>query len=311
MTISDLGDIGLTRRQFVQAAVSSGAAGLLANAEEKVPVQPFPAGSDWPRYRHDAELSGASTLRGGLAEAPGVAWSLDLGGPHVPSESIVVRDVTGDGRDEFLTLGADAVACRDSRGRLLWKLDNFLSPTIVDILDFAGDGSRGILLTTTRAGKVVTYLVNGQTGKANHLWLDENNFGGHLRIGKLLPGVQGLQIVATASGQTPPAPHGGDVRLVSFERGLDRPHFRIRQHVTGVFYSPLILVADLDGNGDEEIVVISHEQLWAFDPRDGRQRFYAAYAPSIRTYLATVAAIKLQASDACPALVMINPSLPG
>src|SRR5438105_4861613 len=221
MTSSDLRDPSLTRREFVQAALYSGAAGLLADAEEKPPARPFLAGSDWPMYRHDAELSGASTLRGGLAEAPKVAWSLDLGGPHVPAESILVRDVTGDGRDEFLILSADSVACRDSRGRLLWKLDNFLNPTLSDILDFAGDGSRGILLTTTRAGKVDTYLVNGLTGKANHLWLDENNFGGHTRVGKLLSGVQGVQIVATASGQTPPAPQGGDVRLVSFERGLD------------------------------------------------------------------------------------------
>ena len=125
-----------------------------------------------------------------------MAWSLDLGGPHVPSESVVVRDVTGDGRDEFLTLAADSVTCRDSRGQLLWKLDNFLNPTILDVLDFAGDGSRGILLTTTRAGKVDTYMVSGRTGKATHLWLDENNFGGHTRIGKLLPGVAGVQIAA-------------------------------------------------------------------------------------------------------------------
>jgi len=118
-------------------------------------------------------------------------------------------------------VGADSIACRDNRGRLLWRLDNLLNLTIIDILDFAGDGSRGILMTTTRAGKVDTYIVNGLTGKANHLWLDENNFGGHTRIGRLLPDVPGVQIAATASGQTPPAPHGGDVRLVSFEEGLD------------------------------------------------------------------------------------------
>src|SRR5439155_11503751 len=131
-------------------------------------------------------------------------------------------------------------------------------------------------------------------GKANHLWLDENNCGGHTRVGKLLPGVGGVQIVATASGQTPPAPQGGDVRLVSFERGLDQPHFRIRQHVTGVFYSPLILVADLDGDGREELVVVSHEQIWAFDPTSGKQTFHAAYAPAIRTYMATAPVVKLK-----------------
>src|SRR4029078_1793438 len=135
-------------------------------AEEKPAAPTFQAGSDWPTYRHDPALTAASPIKGGPAPAPRVAWPLDLGGPRVPSESVVVRDVTGDGRDEFLTLAADAVTCRDSRGRLLWKLDAFLNPTILDVLDFAGDGSRGILLTTSRAGKVDTHVVSGRTGKA-------------------------------------------------------------------------------------------------------------------------------------------------
>ena len=182
----------------MQGAVCAGAAGLVAG-EEKFPVPTFLAGSDWPMYRHDPALTAASPIRGGLAEVPRVAWSLELGGPHVPSESVVVRDVTGDGRDEFLTLAVDTVTCRDSRGRLLGKLDNFLNPAILDVLDFAGDGSRGILLTTSRAGKVDTYLVSGRTGKATHLWLDENNFGGHTRVGKLLPAWPGCK------SPTPPA----------------------------------------------------------------------------------------------------------
>jgi len=46
--------------------------------------------------------------------------------------------------------------------------------------------------------------------------------------------------------------------------------------VTGVFYSPLILIADLDGDGNDEVVAISHEQIWAFDAKKGGQKFYAA-----------------------------------
>jgi hypothetical protein len=154
-------------------------------------------------------------------------------------------------------------------------------------------------------------MVSGRTGMATPLWRDENNFGGQIRIGRLLPDVAGVQVASTASGQTPSGVQGGDVRLVSFERGLDFPHFQVRHYLAGVVYSPVILFADLDGDGSQEMVVISHEQIWAFDPRSGRQTFYAAYGPSIRTYWATVAAIKLQPKDHCPALVMINPFLPG
>lgn len=273
--------------------------------------EPSLTGGDWPMYRRDPALTAASPLRGGFKTPPDIAWSLDLGGPHVPAESVIVRDFDGDGVDGFLTLGGDTVTCRDSRGRVVWRVEDFLNPNVLDVRDFAGDGSRGILLTTANAGRVDTYMIAGKTGNPVHLWRDENNFGGHTRIGRLLASVGGVQIAATASGQTPPAPHGGEVRLVSFEQGLDRPHFHVRQHVTGAIYSPLILFADLDGDDHDEMVVVSHEQIWAFDPRTGRETFYAAYGPSIRTYRATVAAVKLHPTDRCPALVMINPFVPG
>lgn len=307
----------LTRREFVQGTLLAGAAGLAgtgglaASARGEPLAETSAVATDWPMYRHDTALSATASFQGGFSEAPRVAWSLDLGGPNVSAEYVIVRDVTGEGREDFLTISSDCVTCRDARGNVRWKLENYLNVSVVQILDFADDGSRGILLTTYRAGKIDTYMVNGRTGKSTHLWLDQNNFGGHTRVGKLLASVPGLQIASTASGQTPPAEQGGDVRLVSFEHGLDNPNFRIRQHVTGVFYSPLILIVDLDGDGQEEMAVLGHEQLWAFDTLAGQQKLHASYSNSIRTYMATVAAIPLQPADTCPALVMINPSLPG
>jgi hypothetical protein len=129
--------------------------------EQAVEVGEPPAG-DWPMYRRDPALTAVSQIRGGLAIAPEVAWSVDLGGPKIPAERVVVRDVTGAGRDEFLTLGADTITCRDSRGRVLWKLDNYPNANVVDVRDFAGDGSRGILLTTYLAGTLDTYMISGR-----------------------------------------------------------------------------------------------------------------------------------------------------
>src|SRR4051812_28856819 len=160
------------------------AAATVAAPPEGVP------GGDWPTYRHDAALSAVSPLKGGLGRPPRVAWSVDLGGPRIPSETVLVRDVTGDGRDEILILGGDTVECRDAGGRRLWRLEGSPKPTILDVRDYADDGSRGILLATTRGGRVETFMVAGASGRSIRLWGDENSFGGHTRFGKLLAGVR-------------------------------------------------------------------------------------------------------------------------
>jgi hypothetical protein len=305
----------MNRRQFVKGATAAGvsatplAAALTAAATEGRRMKL--TGTDWPVYRHDAALTAISPLKGGLGQAPHVAWSLDLGGRAVPSERILVADVTGDGRDDFLALGAETVTCRDARGRERWRLEGYPNARVADVRDYAGDGSRGILLTTSLAGRVDTFMVAGRTGQAVRLWRDENNFGGHTRFGTLLPHLRGAQIASTASGTAPPEPWGGTVRLVSFAEGLERPHFHIRRFVEGTLYSPLMLFADMDADGRDEMVVISHEELWIFDPASGQQKSHSQYSPTIRTYSAGIAAVRLAPGDRFPSLVMINPHIPG
>ena len=249
--------------------------------------------------------------RAGSGRPPRVAWSIDLGGPRIQAATALIRDVTGDGQDDILILGNDTVECRQATGLKVWKLEGYSSPSVVDIRDYAGDGGRGIVLTTTVGGRVETFMIDGRSGRSIRLWKDENNFGGHTRYGKLLVGVAGAQVASTSSGQTPPEPYGGNFRLVSFERGLDRPHFRIRKFLPGDFYSPLMLFDDVDADGAVEMVVISHEALWTFDTTKGEQELTGRYAPMIRTYYASIASVKLSPADRYPALVMINPHLPG
>ena len=267
--------------------------------------------TDWPTYRHDSALTAASPVAGGFSQAPHVEWTLDLGGPPVASEQISLRDVTGDGREEILILRTESLTCRDAYGAVLWELEGIPTPTILDVRDYAGDGTRGILLSSYLAGRTEVFMVSGKTGTAITLWVSENNFGGVVRFGKLLPQVRGFQVGATASGVPAGTPWGGDVWLVSFADGLENPFWNVRQHVVGILYAPRLLFSDLDADGRDEMVVISHEEIWTFDTETGSQKFHAQYSPNIRTYSGTIAAIKLAPHDPHPTLVMINPHIPG
>src|SRR5262245_32648574 len=74
-------------------------------------------GGLWPRYRHDAALTGFSPLKGGLGEAPKVLWTVDLGGPAVAAEQVRLEDLNGDGKDELLRILPDRLICQDVRGK--------------------------------------------------------------------------------------------------------------------------------------------------------------------------------------------------
>src|SRR3954464_7317964 len=139
----------LARAEIIPILAAFALAGCVAAGAVLASPPEFLPGSDWPSYRHDAGLTGVTPLKGGLGQPPRIAWSIDLGGPRIPSESIQVRDVTGDGLLEILIVGSDTLECRRAMGQRLWRLEGYPSTSVVDVRDYAGDGGRGILVTTT------------------------------------------------------------------------------------------------------------------------------------------------------------------
>ena len=81
-----MGDRRRTARSgFIRNLIAVGfATGGIAAATVAAPPDRV-HGGDWPTYRHDPALSAVSPLNGGLGQPPRVAWSLDLGGPRIPS----------------------------------------------------------------------------------------------------------------------------------------------------------------------------------------------------------------------------------
>ena len=275
------------------------------------PLLVLGAPGDWPSYRHDASLSGSSPLRGGLATAPREIWSVDLGGPMAAVESVRVEDITGDGIEEVLRIGADRLICQDLRGHPLWQAEGLSAPKIIDLRDFAGDGGRGLLVEDDTGTEVRTWMIDGRTGGKAELARRRNVFGFRHRVARILPGVRGLQFCQWWDGQdnelSGPEAHG---YLWSFEDGVTRPRTRLQLDQKGVIYSAQHLFADMDGDGENEMVMVSQEQMWIYDLKTGRQKASGKWEPGIRSYSSAMALIPLQ-PRAKPFLLLINPHIPG
>ncbi len=263
-------------------------------------------GADWPRIRRDAQLTGFSPLKGGLDRAPHEMWSADLGGPMVGLETVRIEDINGDGHTKVLRVRKDGLICQDLRGKKLWEALGLAAPVIQDIRDFAGDGGRGILVEYMDGLKTVRAMIDGKTGERADLITIENHFGGSMRIGHILPGVPGQQYCHWWSGDE----HGHGY-LFSFENGPARPTVRFKRQEDGVIYAPIHALADIDGDGQAEILMISHEQLWAYDLKTQERKFYTTWRDEkIRSYSANIGILPLKRGE-LPSLLLISPHIPG
>ncbi|MBC8353821.1 MAG: hypothetical protein H8E66_17615 [Planctomycetes bacterium] len=181
----------------------------------------------WPAYRRDPGLTGFSPLVGGLAEAPRKRWTHDLGGTSTSTEQVQLVDVNGDGCDELLRVLADRLVCQNVRGDELWETHELAQPQVIQIRDFAGDGTRGLLIASSTGVAHHRYMVSGTTGNASLLYTCGNVFGRYERFGKILTGVPGEQLCAWWSGDSEKRIGGSAARgvgyLWSFEDGVDVP----------------------------------------------------------------------------------------
>ncbi|MEO2034037.1 MAG: VCBS repeat-containing protein [Planctomycetaceae bacterium] len=270
--------------------------------------------AEWPAYRRDPGLTGFSPLVGGFATAPHAVWTYDLGGSRANTEEAQLIDVHGDGRDELLRVLHDRIICQSVEGDRLWETQQLAAPQVIQIRDFAGDGSRGLLVASSTGVAHHRYMISGTTGKASLLYTCGNVFGRYERFGKLLTDVPGEQLCAWWSGDSEKRFGGSAARgvgyLWSFEDGVDAPTLRFHAEEEGTIYAPLHLFADMDGDGHTDMVMISHEAMWVYDLSSGKKTMQTTWGPQIRTYWAATAAVPL-AEGSLPSLLMINPMIPG
>jgi hypothetical protein len=188
------------------------------------------------------------------------------------ADSILIGDFRGEGEIEILVASGHRLALYSwKEGGLLWRWDDKGLPArrIVSLEagDITGDGREEVVLTTANKGRLQTTVLSWSHGEWARLGKVEGLF---VRV--LHDGRGGEVIVGQRSGAT--TVFSGPVKEYRWEEGTFRPSGE-RTLPRGVDIFGLGL-ADLDGDGEAEVLSLSDEGRLQVFGADGRRRSRSA-----------------------------------
>ncbi len=245
-----------------------GAALLIATVRSGEAYElPAIARGDWPLVRRDPQNTAFSPLPGRMAVAPEERARYALGGlplpggegaGYIPPETAYLPvDLNGDGLEELVTTAGGPVSAFTGSGKLLWRtLLVRGQPNLIGAADLDGCGRPEVVCATGLPATI--HILSGRDGKV--LW--ERSFDEQVYF------MQGTRI-ADLDGDGRPelfvlgnAPPENSRRLgwaFSFANGFGRPRLLWggKPLPFNPHYRPQTIVADIDGDGHNEVVVAS------------------------------------------------------
>ncbi len=270
------------------------------------------AGRHWPMFRHDFHLTGRSPLQLELATAPSVQWKHDLGAERVAVETVTLEDFDGDREHEALIRTNNSLKLLDSDGSVLWEHAGLANPKVINQVDYAENGSLGIVYSASDGVKTTYSIIDSVSGTKTELFSMQNVFGLNMRHGKILPEIKGRQLVVFWSGDPVQGSiHPGQGYIWSFEEGCDKPKLLFDKYVEGYILSPLLAFEDFNRDGKPDLYIVTHEHVYVWDILSGETLFEGYWNDDfIRNYWANLAVYRFPGRE-YPSLLMINPMLPG
>jgi outer membrane protein assembly factor BamB len=215
------------------------------------------APGDWPLWRRDPQNSGMSPLTGRMISEPAVSWSLPVG-------NIQPRpywfDLNGDGRTEVLISHRGVLTASTSEDQQLWtqRLENV---SVFGVHDLNADG-RAELVTAAGVPSQV-HILDAETGRLLYVCPELPSAGvSTVRIAKLIPERSGLQAVVWS-----PAHEVG--YCLSFDGEIADARVEWRFDWKHRFFHPIVAITDMNGDGGNDVVVVTYSHAFVFDGRTG------------------------------------------
>ena len=265
----------------------------------------------WPTYRRDQTRNGISPLRGDMPQVPKVLWSIDLGGRQTTAEQIQFSDLDGDGVEELLRVGPNYIACESLLGQEQWRIEDLPNPKITGIYDFNRQNRWAILAESNDFRQTRSMVIDGHSGQAFELYQRQSVFGYRYRLANFLKDESGQQLITVWDGWGKPG-QGQKLHLYlwQFDSLSNTPKQLLSIHESGNIFGAQSLVADLEGDGSDELILISMQQAWVYDLLTGMPKGKHAWSTGIRTYSAYIDARRVEGVKGL-VLSLINPHIPG
>jgi outer membrane protein assembly factor BamB len=237
------------------------------------------SGGQWPRDRHDARLTGRASVGAGSG-APHLAATIDLGGA---SGGVLLGDVDGDGEADAVYLRGGSVGVTSSSGRTIFE--RFEGATdLVAVVALDGD-SRAEVLFMSRDARSIGALdpragsVRWRYVFPSYVTLDP----AYVRVADISSTRPGLETIVF-----PDHTHTLEDASGYFFTATGELYARpVVKSVDGNQLNfPQLAVANVDGKGDPEVVVVGRPKLLVF-ASDGRlvaERDFRSGDPQGRHY---------------------------
>lgn len=226
--------------------------------------------ADWPMARRDNRRT-AVTSEPAELRAPAVTWRRYLGG-ELGGEQQVAIDLEGDGSSEVVLIAGGKLVAKRPDDTVVWETPPLAVGTIVHVADLNGDGAKELVVTGENA---FLGIFDVRTGALR--WrMAPGTFGtivGAVRLADLDgDGLDDLYAADNACGSVNGKPRAMAWHFANgFGPEIDDGSRRLwelpanREYYCGA----ADVVADLDGDGQPEVLTFAIRRVYAYDGRTG------------------------------------------